>query len=93
MLNKDYGRTIALRCPTCGGKEFSGATEGNDDSEVIMCAGCRLEITRADLQAANTENIQAHVKEIGQQVTADLQKELKKKLENAFRGNKNIRIK
>jgi len=86
VRHKNYDRSVPLNCPTCGGTDFSGA------DELLTCTGCSLEISREDLVQRNAENIQAHVAELKQEVTADLQKQLKKTLADALRGNKHIKI-
>lgn len=93
MPSKDYGRSIGIRCPTCSSIEFSGASESGDSTEILTCAGCGLEITRRDLMDANQENLHEHANEIGKEAVNDLAKELRRKLQGAFRGSKHIRIK
>ena len=93
MPSKDYDRLIGVRCPTCSSTEFSGLSEVGDNTGILTCAACGLEITHRDLMDANQENLQEHAKEIGKEAVDDLEKELRKKLQSAFRGNKNIRIK
>jgi uncharacterized Zn finger protein (UPF0148 family) len=84
-----YNRSIALHCPTCGGTDFSSS----DESELVKCVNCNLELTKDDLIGRNQENIQAHTDELKSEVLDDVEKQLKKSLSDAFRGNKNIKIK
>jgi Zn ribbon nucleic-acid-binding protein len=93
MPNKDYTRLIGVRCPTCSSTEFSGASEAGDETEVLTCVGCGLEITHQDLMNSNRENLGEHAREIGKEAADDFAKELRKKLQDAFRGARNIRIK
>lgn len=88
MDESKYTRTVALRCPTCAGTAFSSS----DESPVVSCSSCGLEITREELQRANSENINAHLDEIGKEAVADLTKKLNKSLADAFRGNKFIKV-
>ena len=60
---------------------------------MVKCASCGRELTRDELIAENSENISAHTKEIGKEVTKDIADEMRKSLKKAFRGSKNIRIK
>ena len=87
-----YNRSVSLDCSTCGSSEFSHDGADGQTSELLTCGNCGLEISRDDLIRANDENVQAHVKEIGQTVVKDLQKELHESLKKAFRGSKNIKI-
>jgi len=92
-LNDDkYSRSITLTCPTCAGTQFEYDEAETSGEAPIKCAGCEREMTRDELKEANAENIDEHVKEIGKQVTQDLQKQLHDSLKKAFRGNKNFRI-
>lgn len=90
MDSNKYNRSIPLNCPTCGGTDFSSST---DESQLGKCTNCGLELTKDDLISRNQENIQAHTDEVEREVVADLQKQLKKSLSDAFRGSKNIKIK
>lgn len=88
-----YNRSVSLLCPTCGGNQFS-----HDDADVstialVKCETCGLEISKDDLIRANSENVDEHVKEIGQEVVKDIEKELRDSLKKAFGGSKNFRIK
>ena len=82
-------RTVTLHCPTCAGTAFEQEAA---DSPVVRCDSCGLEITREDLQAANSENISAHVSELKRDAFKELDKEIRKRLQAAFRGNKFIKI-
>lgn len=93
MDAEKYNRTISLNCPTCGGTQFSSKEGAVEDAPIVTCASCGLEITQEDLRTANSENIDEHLKEIQVQVVQDLQKELKKSLQDAFKGSKFIKIK
>jgi hypothetical protein len=52
-----------------------------------------LELTRDALEAANQENIDAHVEEVKREALAEAERLLKKSLSDAFRGNNFIKIK
>lgn len=91
MNANKYGRTIAMNCPTCGGTQFS-VTE-DDARELVTCASCGRETTKEELLRENSENIEEHVKEVGDQVVKDVSRQLQDSLKKALRGNKNIRIK
>jgi uncharacterized Zn finger protein len=81
-------RTVSLRCATCGSEQFSH--EGAETPEqLVKCASCGITLTRDDLIAANAENIDLHVKEIGKEIVDDFRKELAK----TFRASKFIKIK
>lgn len=91
MIDADkYGRKITLNCPTCGGTQFEYESEDADDNaQPVKCPGCGFTTTKADLIAANSENIEAHVDEIKEQ----LRKDVTQSLRDAFKGNKFIKIK
>lgn len=92
-LNADeYSRSIALTCPTCGNTEFSHEGTSELPGELLTCSRCSLEISKDDLVRTNSENLAAHVKEIGQELVADVQKELRDSLRKAFAGSKSIKI-
>ncbi|WP_425606062.1 ECs_2282 family putative zinc-binding protein [Paraburkholderia sejongensis] len=82
-----------MQCPTCAGTHFSFEGPSEDDSAMATCASCGRSMTRAELREENSENIEAHVKEIGRQAAQDLSDELRKTLKDAFKGSKSITIK
>ena len=86
-LNK-HNRSVPLLCSVCGGKDFS-STEDND---LVICAACNFELTRDDLISRNQESINMHVAEVKRDVVKDVEAQLKKSLQDAFRGSKNIKI-
>ena len=91
MDDEKYRRSVKLLCPTCGEDQFSFEHEGA--FAPVGCANCGRQMTRDDLIRENSEVIEHSVAEMGQEVAADLSKELNKSLRAAFRGNKNIRFK
>jgi len=93
MDAEKYSRTVNLVCPTCGSTEFSQVDENTPETEFITCASCGREITKAELMRENSENIDEHMKEMGEEAVDDLQQQLKKSLTNAFKGNKFIKFK
>jgi uncharacterized Zn finger protein len=87
MNSERRDRIVTLICPTCGSDQFGH--EGVEAPEqIVTCACCGLRMTRDDLIAANSENIDLHVKEMARQVAEDFRGELAK----ALRGSKFIRI-
>jgi len=84
-----YNRNITLLCPVCGNTEM----EYSDESEVVKCIGCGKELTKDELTQDNGAAIEAHLDEVKQELTKDLQKQFNDMLNSAFKGNKNIRIK
>lgn len=91
MIDKGkYDRTITLHCPTCGGTDFKYEAEtAHEDSALITCPSCGLTITKSDLIASNSENIDAHLDE----VKAEVMQDITKSLEDAFKGNKFMKLK
>ncbi|MEB2027279.1 hypothetical protein R5576_05360 [Xanthomonas euvesicatoria] len=88
-----YDRSITLFCPTCGGTQFARDDSDASASALFTCASCGLEIPKDELIQANSENINEHVKEIKNEVTKDIQKQLNDSLRKAFGGSKHFRIK
>lgn len=88
-----YNRSVNLLCPTCGGSQFSCDGADAETSELLTCGSCGLEILKNDLIQANSENVDEHVKEIGQEVVKDLERELRDSLKKAFSGSNHIQIK
>lgn len=86
-MNSDkYGRSVGLNCPTCGGDQFE-----YDEVEVtlVTCASCEREMTKEELIDENSENIQANVAEVTQEIKKDFEKQIK----DIFKNNKNFRLK
>ncbi len=87
-----YNRSVTLLCPTCGGDQFE--FKGSDDMvESARCVGCGREFTKEELIEENGENINEHVKDMGQEITRDFAREMRNTLKKAFRGSKNVRFK
>lgn len=89
MDEQKYNRRVHVICPTCGGESFSSESA---NFELAKCENCGLELTKSDLISGNQENISAHTEEIKKLVLKDMKKQLQKSLADAFRGNKNIKI-
>lgn len=87
-----YDRTVPLNCPTCGALDFIGP-DPHEEHQLFKCRSCGREITREDLIRENSENIEAHVQQLGGEVVDDLRDELCRNLEQAFRGSKYIKFK
>jgi hypothetical protein len=85
-------RQIKLRCPTCSGTEFQSPTSDVDNAGMVNCLACGLSLTRDDLMGANAEHISEHADEIGREAVDQVRKELKRRLQDAFRGSKFIKI-
>lgn len=84
-----YNRKITLLCPVCGSSEMEYA----EDSEIVKCIGCGKELTNDELIQENGVSIDAHVNEVKEELTKDIQKQFNDMLKKAFKGSKNVRIK
>ena len=85
-MNSDkYNRQISLRCPTCGGTQFEYDESVDFDEQDVICAQCGRESTKRVLMNENSENINAHINEIGNEVFKDVTKELNKTLKRLFK--------
>lgn len=89
MDAEKYNRSITLLCPTCGSTDLNTKSGADVSEQIATCSGCGLEISKDDLISENSENIAAHVKEIGQEVTRDFAAEMKKTLS----GSKYFKVK
>lgn len=92
MDAEKYSRAITLLCPTCGSTDLT-AQGADDGAQIAVCSSCGLEVSRDDLIRENSENIAAHVSEIGQQLSRDFAAEMKKSLKKVFSGRKNFKVK
>ncbi|RQH02718.1 ECs_2282 family putative zinc-binding protein [Paraburkholderia dinghuensis] len=93
MDSSKYNRQISMICPTCGGTDFSVPSESDDPSVPVTCRKCSRVMLRDELIELNSENIEAHQKEIVEQVKKDITKGINDAIRNAFKGNKNIKFK
>ncbi|HGO4357606.1 TPA: hypothetical protein MB816_005393, partial [Klebsiella pneumoniae] len=73
----------------CGNSEMEHA----EDSEIVKCIGCGKILTNDELIQENGVSIDAHVNEVKEELTKDIQKQFNDILKKAFKGSKNIRIK
>lgn len=93
-MNTDkYSRNVSMQCPTCGNTEFAFEQDDAGEISLIRCPSCNREITKDELIRENEENINIHAEEMGNEIKKDFAGELKNRLQNAFKGSKNIRIK
>ena len=93
-MNTDkYNRTISFNCPSCACTQLSTEGETIEDALLVTCTNCGLEIFKEDLKTANSENIEEHLKAVGEEVLKDAEEELKMSLQNAFKGNSFMKIK
>ncbi|BDP34906.1 hypothetical protein JL857_23925 [Vibrio parahaemolyticus] len=90
MKLNNLERQISMLCPTCGCKDFT--FDEQDENGVVTCAQCERQLTRADLVAENSELITENQNEIAKEAQKQIEAEMKKMLKNAFKGNKNIKI-
>ncbi len=91
MKLNNLDRQISMLCPTCGGKDF--IFDDNDENGLVTCSQCERQLTRAELEAENSELIQENINEIAKEAKKQIEDEMNKMLKNAFRGNKNIKFK
>ncbi len=88
----NHQRTISLQCPTCGGTDFeNGAID--DPTALLECTTCHRTSTREQLIQDNAENIEIQKRELAQQAIGNLKNDFEKKIRDAFRGSKFIKIK
>lgn len=76
MDAEKYNRSVRLLCPTCGGDQFEFESE-NQAIESVKCNDCGRVFAKDQLIEENRENIQEHVKEMGQEASKDIAKELR----------------
>lgn len=67
--------------------------EHTEDLEDVKCVGCGKEFTNHELIQENGVSIDAHVNEVKEELTKDIQKQFNDILKKVSKGNKNIRIK
>lgn len=93
MSFENLNRTVTLLCPDCGSNQFAFDGDDTSDASTVKCSGCGRESTKADLIAANRDRIDAEVKKIGEEATEEVARQLKKSLQDAFRGSTTIKVK
>lgn len=87
MDDQKYNRTVEMLCPTCGESSYSG--DDGSDEVVLTCGSCGLRLTKAELIEANSQNISGHVNQVKKAAMDDMRQALR----NAFKGNKNFKLK
>ncbi len=79
----DLSVQVTLLCPTCGYIEFSETFDSNQNSageRYFICAHCGTAISRDQLIEANSESIDATIRDMGDDIISVLSKDLKKAL-------------
>lgn len=93
-MNLDkINRTVTLLCPTCGGSDMESIGGHHQQSELLKCNNCGLQLSRDELMNSNQENINANLDEMKQEAVKEAKSEIEKMLRDAFKGNKNITFK
>lgn len=87
---KNVNVSISLLCPICGNDQFKYDEESESPAK---CADCGHESSRYELISDNSEQINSGVEEVTDEVKKQLEEQLFKSLQNAFKGNKNFKIK
>lgn len=88
-----FEHSVPLHCPTCTSSHFSYEPGSDDDQAIVTCASCGCSMSRSDLIESNSESIQLHLEDVGEQAAKATADEIARKLKDAFRGNKFITIK
>lgn len=91
-MNKDYSKSIKLRCVVCGSdSDF----ESNEDKTYIKCSKCNREYIGGynELVELNQELIDEEINQTKKETSADLQKDLVSMLKKTLKGNKFIKFK
>lgn len=76
-MKDNYDRTVQLRCITCGD---DSSFEPNEDKTYIKCMRCGREYFGGydELVELNQEQIDSEIQNIQEEVSKDLEKEIKK---------------
>lgn len=88
----NFQRTLSLQCPGCGATDFENG-ESQDPAAILECTSCHRTSTREHLIEDNAEFIEIQKQELVREATNELQKDLKRTLQDAFRGTKYIKFK
>lgn len=92
MKPNKYDIEITLLCPECGSSSFKYDRETTDSTSIVKCASCGRECSREQLIQDNKPQIEKRATQSGNEAVKDFAKEMRKSLEKAFRGNKNIKL-
>jgi hypothetical protein len=92
MDAEKYNRSIELMCSTCGGKQFREAEGDGHPESTIQCALCGRTMSKDELIRENGETVEAAVGEVTPVFVEDAMAELKKRLQDTFKGSKYLRI-
>ncbi|MFM5869328.1 ECs_2282 family putative zinc-binding protein [Aeromonas caviae] len=84
-------REIRMYCPTCGNTEFSFVE--HDEEGLVICTQCEREMAKSELLEENSELLAEAKNEITKEAHKQIELEIKKRLRNAFKGNKNLKFK
>lgn len=85
MNIEKYSRQISLHCHACGGTRFEYDETIESDEQIVKCAQCGRETIKRELMNENSENINAHVREVADEAVKDITKELNKTLKRFFK--------
>lgn len=91
-MKENYNTSISLKCGTCGD---SSSFEFNEKKTWVKCTRCNTEYNGGyeELKELNQSEINEKVNQMKSEVTKDLKAEVKKIFREAFKGNKNIKLK
>ena len=91
---QELKETISLRCGFCRSTLFAIPYEGYrpHHGSFVVCSNCGWENDFTSLMRVVEEKAVETAEEYAESVVKDAVKDLKKQLQNAFRGNKFIKV-
>ena len=91
-MKDNYNKSIQLQCSVCGS---SSDFDCKDDNSYIKCTKCGKEYFGGydELVDYNQALINDELEELKEEAVADIEKDIHKMFEDAFRGNKYLKIK
>lgn len=91
---KELKQTISLHCVFCRSTHFALPHEGYrpHHGSFVVCANCGRENDFSSLMFVVKDKAHDIAEKYAKEVMEEAAKELKKKLQNAFRGNKFIKV-
>ena len=90
-MEKTHEKSVSLICPNCGSDQWE--YDKDDPNTLYTCAGCGKVFTDEELTEANKDLLEKESEKFADEIGEKFSKDIDKKLKDAFKGNKYVKIK
>jgi len=90
-MEETYEKPVSMLCPNCGSDQWE--YDKDDPNTLYTCSGCGKVFTNEELTEANTDLLEKEAEKLADEIGEKFSNDVNKMLEDAFKGNKHVKIK